>query len=72
MQRYRTWVELSERALTNYGIWSSELVEHTVRNQDFSCDLQPVLTWKTRIAQIKSLRMGTLIGYGLTETMKRR
>lgn len=67
-QTHQTFVRAG---ISLYGIWPSELVENTVRNQGFSCDLQPVLTWKTRIAQIKSLRMGTPIGYGLTEVMKR-
>lgn len=67
----QTHLSLVRAGISLYGIWSSELVENTVRTQGFSCDLQPVLTWKTRIAQIKSIGMGTPIGYGLTEVMKR-
>ncbi|NQV89935.1 alanine racemase [Candidatus Uhrbacteria bacterium] len=67
----QTHLTLVRAGISFYGIWSSELVQNTVRTQGFSCDLQPVLTWKTRIAQIKSVPMGTPIGYGLTEVMKR-
>ena len=62
---------LARVGISMYGIWPSDLVRDTVRTQYVRCDLQPVLTWKTRIAQIKSVTMGTPIGYGLTEMMKR-
>ncbi|MBI5370230.1 alanine racemase [Candidatus Uhrbacteria bacterium] len=55
-----------------YGLWPSALVEQTVRKQNISCDLRPVLRWKTRIAQVKSVRTGTPVGYGLTVRMKQR
>lgn len=55
-----------------YGIWPSEAIEDTIRKQNISCDLRPVLRWKTRVAQIKSLPTGTPIGYGLTERLKQR
>jgi alanine racemase len=63
---------LVRAGISMYGIWSSELVQQTVRNQHIKCDLRPALTWKTRIAQVKSIPMGTPVGYGLTEIMKRR
>lgn len=63
---------LVRTGISMYGIWSSDLVQQTVRNQHIKCDLEPVLTWKTRIAQMKDVQMGTPIGYGLTEVMKRR
>ncbi len=54
-----------------YGLWSSDLVEVTTRKHGVPCALEPVLTWKSRIIQIKSLPAGTPIGYGLTEILKR-
>lgn len=53
-----------------YGIWSSPETEGMVRKQRIPLTLEPVLTWKTRIAQIKSLPRGTPIGYNLTEILK--
>ncbi len=63
---------LVRAGISMYGIWSSDSVEQTIRKQNISCDLRPVLKWKTRIAQIKSLSVGTPIGYGLTERLKQR
>jgi alanine racemase len=67
----QTHKSLVRAGISMYGIWSSELVENTMRRLNLSCELKPVLTWKSRVAQIKSVGMGTPIGYGLTEVMKR-
>ena len=63
---------LVRAGISTYGIWPSDSSEQTIRKQNISCDLRPVLRWKTRIAQIKSLPVGTPIGYGLTERLKQR
>ncbi len=55
-----------------YGLWPSAQTELTARQHMIKCPLTPVLTWKTRVAQIKTLPAGTSIGYGLTETLKRQ
>ncbi|MBI4592354.1 alanine racemase [Candidatus Uhrbacteria bacterium] len=67
----QTHLNFVRAGISMYGIWSSTVVEDAVRSQGFSCDLQPVLTWKSRIAQVKAIAMGSPIGYGLTEIMKR-
>lgn len=67
----QTHLNFVRAGISMYGIWSSEIVQDTVRSQGLSCDLQSVLTWKSRIAQVKSLPMGAPIGYGLSEVMKR-
>jgi len=67
----QTHQSLVRAGISMYGIWPSELVENTVRRLNLGCDLKPVLTWKSRVAQIKSVNMGTPVGYGLTEVMKR-
>ncbi|HEY4497514.1 MAG TPA: alanine racemase [Candidatus Paceibacterota bacterium] len=43
-----------------YGLWPSDNVEHRVFN---IVSLRPVLTWKTRIAQIKKIKKGETVGY---------
>lgn len=63
---------LVRAGITLYGIWPSEHIEQIFHKQHLSCDFRPVLKWKTRIAQIKSLSAGTSIGYGLTERLKQR
>ena len=67
----QTHLNFVRAGISMYGLWSSELVQDTVRSQGFSCDLQPVLSWKSRIAQVKSVNMGETIGYGLSEVMRR-
>jgi alanine racemase len=51
-----------------YGMWPSENLKHLYKNK---MKLKPVLTWKTKIAQIKILPKGRTIGYGLTYKTKR-
>lgn len=56
-----------------YGLWPSSDVKHRVFNNMrpnarplVSRTLKPVLTWKTRIAQIKKIKKGETIGYDRT------
>jgi len=63
---------LVRAGISLYGLWPTPMIEELIRKQNISCDLRPVLRWKTRIAQIKSLPTGTPISYGLTERLKQR
>src|SRR5215475_7452548 len=49
-----------------YGIWPSCETQLAVRERGRLIKLLPVLTWKTRIAQIKKVPTGDYVGYGLT------
>ncbi len=54
-----------------YGIWSGKnLKRHVVLGRQ-NIELHPVLSWKTRIAQIKDIPPGATIGYGATFTANR-
>src|ERR1035437_781754 len=46
-----------------YGLWPSEHIKFLYKNK---MELKPVLSWKTKIAQIKTLPAGSTIGYGLS------
>ncbi len=46
-----------------YGLWPSTQIEYLYKNK---IELKPVLSWKTKIAQVKILPEGYTIGYGLT------
>ena len=46
-----------------YGMWPSEHIKFLYKNK---MELKPVLSWKTKIAQIKILPAGSTIGYGLS------
>ncbi len=48
-----------------YGLWPSRETMVSAREKGGAVpDFRPVLTWKTRLAQIKKLPEGTYIGYG--------
>jgi alanine racemase len=49
-----------------YGIWPSRETRLAARERKREVDLRPVLTWKTRIAQLKTVAAGDFVGYGLT------
>lgn len=49
-----------------YGLWPSDEVKKVFEKQNPKIDLKPVLSWKTRITQIKKVPKGGLIGYGCT------
>lgn len=49
-----------------YGIWPSRETRLAARERGRAISLAPVLTWKSRIAQVKSIQAGDYVGYGLT------
>ncbi len=50
-----------------YGLWPSKQTHLMVSLKDPSLpNLEPVLTWKTRVVQIKNMPEGSFIGYGST------
>jgi alanine racemase len=49
-----------------YGIWPSRETRIAARAADREIDLTPVATWRTRIAQTKTVVAGDYVGYGLT------
>ncbi|MFA6271557.1 MAG: alanine racemase [Patescibacteria group bacterium] len=57
--------------IATYGLWPSENNKITVRKKFPDFELQPVLSWKTRIIQIKHLPKGSLIGYGCSYKLKK-
>jgi len=50
------------------GIWPSS---ETRSAYEDSIKLEPILSWKTIVAEIKNVRKGERIGYGLTELLRR-
>lgn len=55
-----------------HGIYGLKSLPDAVKELDtHKLYLKPVLSWKTKIAQVKKLPRGTPIGYGLTERLSR-
>lgn len=55
--------------LSTYGMWPSPHLKN--KHEDNKFNLKPVLSWKTKIAQIKILPKGRTIGYGLSYKTKK-
>lgn len=66
-----TYFDMVRVGISSYGLWSSKETKVSANSLARKINLQPVLTWKTRIAQIKSLPAGTFVSYGLTEKLMR-
>lgn len=62
-----TYFEMVRVGIGMYGLWPSKQtkVSFSMKGQKIP-ELKPVLTWKTRIAQIKDVPEGSYLGYGCT------
>lgn len=49
-----------------YGLWASEENKKFINKKDKNFNLKPVLSWKTRLFQIKDLEADMPVGYGCT------
>lgn len=52
--------------LAQYGLWPSDDVRKKIILGQKHIDLKPILSWKTRIAQIKDIGSGVPVGYDQT------
>jgi alanine racemase len=57
--------EFARPGLAIYGMWPSAATRDAIL-QAGRGTLQPVLTWKTRVVQIKTIQKGAKVGYGCT------
>jgi alanine racemase len=63
----RTHLDLVRVGISLYGFWPSRETMVSMRNGSArAVSLQPVLSWKTRLAQVKEVPAGTDVGYGCT------
>jgi alanine racemase len=61
----RTHLDLARVGISLYGLWpSKETYVSCLERGKPSLDLRPVLSWKTRIAQVKPVPEGGYVGYG--------
>jgi alanine racemase len=61
-----TYFNMVRTGIGNYGLWPSNETLISARHEGKNIELKPVLSWKTRIAQIKDVPEGEFIGYGCT------
>jgi alanine racemase len=57
--------------LSQYGLWPSKETFISAKMSKQNIQLKPSLTWKTFVAQIKNIKKGTPVSYGLTEKVNR-
>ncbi len=61
----RTHLDLVRVGISLYGLWpSKETYVSCQRRGKPTLDLTPAMTWKTRVAQIKTMQEGGYVGYG--------
>lgn len=66
-----THFNLARVGIGLYGLWPSKETRVSVQRTGTSLDLQPAMTWKTIVAQVKRIKRGTPISYGLTDRVSR-
>ncbi len=63
----KTYFNLVRTGISNYGMWpSNETYVSYLKEIGDGFELKPAFTWKTKIAQIKTIKAGEYIGYGCT------
>jgi alanine racemase len=63
----RTHLDLARIGISLYGLWPSrETYVACLQLGKPALDLKPVMTWKTRVAQVKPVPEGSYVGYGCT------
>lgn len=55
-----------------YGLWPSRETMLSLAERGRRFSLAPVLSWKTRVAQVKTIPPGSYVGYGCTYRTTRR
>jgi alanine racemase len=66
-----TYFNLVRLGVSMYGLWSSKETQAIAAQDQLSLKLEPVMTWKTVVAQVKRVEKGTPVSYGLTERVRR-
>ncbi|MDP2808086.1 MAG: alanine racemase, partial [bacterium] len=68
----QTRLQLARIGIGLYGLWPSRETMVTLKEQGSEFKLEPVLAWKTRVAQVKTVAAGEYIGYGCTFRTSRK
>ncbi len=63
-----TGFDIARIGVSLYGLWPSKEVKVSNKNNS---DLQPVLSWKVKISEVKNMPKGSAISYNCTHILKR-
>ncbi len=63
----QTYFDMVRVGISAYGYWPSKqtYISYIEKNKE-KIDLKPVLSWVSKVAQVRSIKKGRHIGYGLT------
>jgi alanine racemase len=62
-----TYFGAARVGIASYGLWPSKETKVSATHvHGAQMDLRPVLCWKTRIGQVKTVKKGEFVGYGCT------
>ncbi len=67
-----TYFNLVRLGIGLYGLWPSRETKISAQEKGIKINPKPVLTWKTKIAQVKEVAQGETVGYGRTFTAGRK
>ena len=62
----KTYFTMVRTGVGNYGLWPSNETRVSAQNEEKNISLQPIMTWKTRVAQVKNVPANSYVGYGCT------
>ncbi len=62
----KTYFTMVRTGVGNYGLWPSNETYVSALQEGKNILLKPVMTWKTKIAQVKKVPSGSYVGYGCT------
>jgi alanine racemase len=68
----QTRLQLARVGVGLYGLWPSRETVVSLKEQGSEFKLEPVLSWKTRVAQVKTVAAGEYVGYGCTFRTSRK
>lgn len=66
----QSYFDMVRLGISLYGYWSSPQTMAVAKQNNIKIELKPALTWKTKIAHLKTLPAGSCISYGCTEKVE--
>lgn len=66
-----TYFNLVRLGISMYGLWPSKETHAVAKQKRRTLALHPVMSWKTVVAQVKRVKKGTPVSYGLSERVSR-
>lgn len=61
-----TYNDLVRIGIAGYGLWPSRETRVSAGSLPYKISLEPVLSWKARLSQVKWIPAGAFVGYGCT------